>query len=68
MDRKEHQTNRALRSLETFGTDHSITREEFFAYKFDTEYSRESIIAKVRKRYIGEITDKGIPADLEKAG
>ena len=64
---ERHQTNRALRSLETFGTDHSITREEFFAYKFDTEYSRESIIANVRKRYIGEITDKGIPADLEKA-
>ena len=64
---EKHQTNRALRSLETFGTDHSITRDDFFSYKFDTEYSRESILANVRKRYVDEITVKGIPADLEKA-
>ena len=38
-----HQTNRALRSLETFGVDFSISREEFFKYKYDVLYSRESI-------------------------
>ena len=64
---EKHQTNRALRSLETFGTDHSITREEFFTYKFDTEYSRESIFANVRKRYLNEMNNDGIPSDLKEA-
>ena len=31
-------TNRALRSLELFGGDSSISREEFLRYKFDQEY------------------------------
>ena len=62
-----HQTNRALRSLETFGVDPSISRTEFFQYKFDVKYSRESIIAKVRKQYIEDISKKGIPRELEKA-
>ncbi|HBS07093.1 MAG TPA: hypothetical protein DEA96_19125 [Leptospiraceae bacterium] len=31
-------TNRALRSLELFGGDPSITREEFLRYKFDRRY------------------------------
>ena len=61
---EKHQTNRALRALETFGSDPSISREEFFDYKFDVEYSRESILAGVRKRYVREITEKGIPDDL----
>ena len=62
-----HQTNRALRSLETFGVDPSISRTEFFNYKYDVRYSRESIIANVRKQYIEEISKKGIPKDLEEA-
>ena len=62
-----HQTNRALRALETFGADPSISQEEFFHYKYDVLYSRESILAKVRKRYLTEITKKGIPQDIEPA-
>ncbi len=58
---EKHQTNRALRALETFGIDPSISREEFFEYKFDVEYSRESILADVRKRYINDMENKGIP-------
>ena len=58
---EKHQTNRALRALETFGIDPSISREEFFEYKFDVEYSRESILADVRKRYINHMENKGIP-------
>jgi len=58
---EKHQTNRALRALETFGIDPSISREEFFEYKFDVEYSRESILADVRKRYINDMKNKGIP-------
>ncbi len=34
--------NRAIRSHELFGADASITREAFFAYKFDQTYSRKS--------------------------
>lgn len=32
-------TNRATRALELFGGDESITRDEFYAYKFDKSYS-----------------------------
>lgn len=62
-----HQTNRALRSLETFGVDFSISREEFFKYKYDVLYSRESILAKVREQYLNDITKKGIPEDIKEA-
>ncbi len=61
---EKHQTNRALRALETFGVDPSITREEFFKYKFDVEYSRESILAGVRNRYIKEMEGEEISDDL----
>ena len=54
---EDHQTNRALRSLETFGLEAFITREEFFYYKYDIEYSRESVMAKVRDRYIKDMQD-----------
>ena len=61
---EKHQTNRALRALETFGVDPSITREEFFKYKFDVEYSRESILAGVRNRYVKEMEGEEISDDL----
>lgn len=35
-------TNRGLRALELYGSDGSITREEFHAYKYDKTYSAES--------------------------
>jgi penicillin amidase/acyl-homoserine-lactone acylase len=38
-------TNRALRALETFGADASISAEEFEAYKFDMAWSRQSEVA-----------------------
>ncbi|MBI3117719.1 MAG: acylase, partial [Candidatus Hydrogenedentes bacterium] len=41
-------TNRALRALELFGPDESITPEEFYAYKYDVRYSAESNAAKAR--------------------
>jgi len=41
-----HMTNRALRAMELLSADTSITAEEFVAYKYDMEYSRESEIAK----------------------
>ena len=39
-------TNRALRALETYGADPSITAEEFEAYKYDLAYSEKSDLAK----------------------
>jgi penicillin amidase/acyl-homoserine-lactone acylase len=42
-------TNRSLRALELFGSDESVTEEEFFAYKFDMTYSKDSKVAKLRK-------------------
>jgi acyl-homoserine-lactone acylase len=39
-------SNRSLRMLELFGSDNSITPEEFAEYKFDTKYSKDSIVAK----------------------
>ena len=61
---EKHQTNRALRALETFGVDPSISREEFFKYKFDVEYSRESILSGVRNRYVKEMEGEEISDDL----
>ena len=56
-----HQTNRALRALETFGDDSSITREEFFKYKYDKKYSSHSTLAKVRYRFIQDLTKEKTP-------
>jgi len=39
-------TNRAMRALETYGADPSITAEEFEAYKYDLAYSEKSDLAK----------------------
>lgn len=44
-------TNRSLRALELYGSDPSITRDEFRSYKFDKRYSEQSaaheIVAEV---------------------
>ena len=37
-----HLTNRSMRALELFSADPSITREAFYAYKFDKAYSVDS--------------------------
>ena len=40
-------TNRALRALELYGGDESITAEEFHAYKFDKRYSAKSAAREI---------------------
>jgi len=45
-------TNRALRALELFGADESITEEEFYAYKYDMTYSAQSEAAQLRKKIL----------------
>ena len=59
------QTNRALRVHETFGSDKSITREEFYQYKFDTKYSRQSVMAVNLKKFLTEASSKD--PDINKA-
>ncbi len=41
-----HLTNRSRRALALYGADESITREEFYAYKYDKVYDPESDTAK----------------------
>ena len=47
-----HQTGRAIRSLELYGLDSSISRDEFLKYKYDHTYSKSSLISKTRDKYI----------------
>ncbi len=58
-------TNRAMRALETFGADTSITADAFRRYKFDLTYSMHSDIV----RMIAEIlaVTPGDDADLKEA-
>lgn len=58
-------TNRAMRALETFGADPSITAANFRRYKFDLSYSAHSNLA----RMIAEIlrVDPGSDSDLRRA-
>ena len=54
-------TNRALRALELFGGDTSITREEFRAYKFDKRYSD----ASEARRIVAEVLASDVGDDAE---
>ena len=49
-----HQSNRALRAHETFGEDDSITREEFIKYKFDSKYSKNSVLVKNLNKFLSQ--------------
>ena len=60
-----HQTNRALRALELFGQDKSISREEFLAYKYDKQYSKNSHVATVLEKFL--LDSKNISNDLKPA-
>ncbi len=44
--------NRALRLLELCGADESITEEEFYAYKYDMKYSRQSDAYKLTQKLL----------------
>jgi len=49
---ESHMTNRALRAMELFGEDPSISREEFEQYKFDLRYSDDSYMSQFVDRLI----------------
>ena len=48
------QTNRALRAMELFSSDTSITKEEFYINKHDTYYSKNSVLAINLNRFLDE--------------
>ena len=58
-------TNRAMRALETFGADTSITADEFRAYKFDLSYSVHSDIMRMIAQILK--ADPGGDPDLKQA-
>jgi penicillin amidase/acyl-homoserine-lactone acylase len=41
-----HMTNRALRAVELYGGDESITWDEFVAYKYDLKFSQDSVMSR----------------------
>ena len=58
------QTNRAYRANELYGKDLSITKKEFYDYKYDTYYSQNSVIKYALDRFLLDI--KTDDADLLK--
>jgi acyl-homoserine-lactone acylase len=54
-------SNRALRALELFGSDDSITEEEFYSYKYDMAYSSQGDMP----RYVQMMLDAPLPTDPE---
>ena len=49
------QTNRALRANELFGADEFITRKEFYDYKYDTYYSKDSGMYLALNNFLNDI-------------
>ena len=49
------QTNRAYRANELYGKDKSITKDEFYKYKYDTYYSEQSVMSYALKRFLKDI-------------
>ena len=47
-------TNRSLRARELFGNNSSVTRKDFFQYKFDKYYSQDSVLVENIHRFLGE--------------
>lgn len=54
-------TNRALRALELFSADESITEEEFYIYKYDMTYSSQGDMPA----YVDRILQAPLPDDPE---
>lgn len=52
-------TNRSLRALALYGGDESISREEFYAYKYDKTYGPESRVG----RWLREVLQSERPED-----
>lgn len=57
-------SNRALRALELFGGDASITEEEFYRYKYDMTYAADSEM----DRFIERLLEAPLPEDANLQG
>ena len=55
-----HQTNRSLRAIRLYGGDSSITREEFYNYKFDNQYEKNSVMAYAIDRFIEDFKSQDL--------
>ena len=53
---EDFQTNRAYRANELYGGDESITKEEFYQYKYDTYYSKNSVMSYALNRFLSEVS------------
>ena len=53
---EDFQTNRAYRANELYGTDKSITKDEFYQYKYDTYYSKNSVMNYALNRFLSEVS------------
>ena len=49
------QTNRAYRANELYGSDKSITRTEFYEYKYDTYYSEKSVMRYALDSFLEDV-------------
>lgn len=54
-------TNRALRAMDLFGSDDSITEEDFQRYKFDTYYSKKSRAFSLGQELVQRLADDPDP-------
>lgn len=50
-------TNRALRALAIYGGDESITRDEFYAYKYDKTYDEQAAVSQ----FVQALIEKPVP-------
>ena len=49
------QTNRAYRANELYGQNESISRQDFYNYKYDTKYSEKSVMKYALDRFLSEV-------------
>lgn len=54
-----HETNRSRRALELYGGDESITRDEFYRYKYDKTYTPKSDVAA----YVDKLLETKMPEE-----
>ena len=64
---EDFQSNRAYRANELYGGDKSITKQEFYDYKYDTYYSQNSVMKYALDRFLkdAKTDDKQLLEALE---
>ena len=55
-----HQTNRSLRAIKLYGGDRTISRKEFYNYKFDNQYEKNSVMAYAIDRFVEEFESEDL--------